>query len=256
MGRVEDGFEVEGGEESSAALGDDAKPVVFEGAEAVGAPLDEFHFAMEALGDAVGAREPPHARDLLGPVGEGPGEGDSGLQPAVAQSADEPEQLGDVAAAGLFGLALQAQQSPELFLEFVDRLQDRMGLEEAKQPGTSGRIEPVAPSAQDTEPSAIPAERRAQLPGKFEQMLSDQPDGVESVGDDDGAREPAPDECAVAVGQIDANHAHPLAPTQARQIRPELGFAATGAQVENPVVLEVAKGRREALAPMQRRADP
>jgi hypothetical protein len=30
--------------------------------------LDEFHFAVEALGDAVGAGEAPHAHDFLGPV--------------------------------------------------------------------------------------------------------------------------------------------------------------------------------------------
>jgi hypothetical protein len=35
-----------------AALGDDAQAVVGKRAEAVGSPLDKFHFAVEAFGDA------------------------------------------------------------------------------------------------------------------------------------------------------------------------------------------------------------
>ena len=74
----------------------DEEPVVGEGAEAICAPLDEFHFAMEALGDAVVTGEAPHADDLLGPVGEGLGEGESGLEAALTQGGYEGEELPDV----------------------------------------------------------------------------------------------------------------------------------------------------------------
>lgn len=67
-----------------AALSDDAEAVVGEGAEAVGAALDEFHFAVEAFGDAVVAGEAPHANDLLGPSGEGVGERDRGLEAVLS----------------------------------------------------------------------------------------------------------------------------------------------------------------------------
>jgi len=72
-------------EEGSAAMRDDAQPVVVGVSEAVGSTLDELHFAMKAFGDAVVAGEAPHADDLLGPVGERLGEDESGLEPALAQ---------------------------------------------------------------------------------------------------------------------------------------------------------------------------
>ena len=59
----------------SPALSEDAESVVFEVLEAVGAALDELHFAVEALGDAVVFGKSPHACDFLAPAGEGLGQG-------------------------------------------------------------------------------------------------------------------------------------------------------------------------------------
>jgi len=56
-----------------AALGDDAEAVILEVSKAVSAALDELHFAMEALGNAVVLGEAPHASDLFTPGGEGLG---------------------------------------------------------------------------------------------------------------------------------------------------------------------------------------
>ena len=44
--------------------------------KAISAALDELHFAVEALGDAVVFGKAPHACDLLAPGGEGLGQGD------------------------------------------------------------------------------------------------------------------------------------------------------------------------------------
>ena len=57
-----------------SALSDDAQAVVVKVFEAVGAALDEFHFSMEALCDAVVFGEAPHSSDFVLPVGEGFGE--------------------------------------------------------------------------------------------------------------------------------------------------------------------------------------
>ncbi len=55
----------------SSALGDDAQAVIFEVAEAIRTPLNEFHLAVESLGDPVVAGEAPHAGDRFDPVIEG-----------------------------------------------------------------------------------------------------------------------------------------------------------------------------------------
>jgi len=44
--------------------------------KAVSAALDELHFAVEALGDAVVFGEAPHAGDLLAPGGESLSQGE------------------------------------------------------------------------------------------------------------------------------------------------------------------------------------
>jgi hypothetical protein len=67
---------VEVGFEGLAALSDDAEAVILEVSKAVSAALDEFHFAVEAFGDAVVFGEAPHASDLLPPGGEGMGQSD------------------------------------------------------------------------------------------------------------------------------------------------------------------------------------
>ena len=41
----------------SSTLGDDTQAVVFEIPEAIRTALDQFHFPMESLGDAIVARE-------------------------------------------------------------------------------------------------------------------------------------------------------------------------------------------------------
>lgn len=45
------------------ALSDDSESVVFKVSKPIRSALDEFHFAMEAFGDAVVARRSPHAHD-------------------------------------------------------------------------------------------------------------------------------------------------------------------------------------------------
>jgi hypothetical protein len=59
-----------------SALSDDAQAVVVEVSEAVGTALDEFHFSVEAFGDAIVFGEAPHAGDFLLPVLERLSQGD------------------------------------------------------------------------------------------------------------------------------------------------------------------------------------
>ncbi len=87
-----------------AALSDDAESVVLEVSKAVGATLDELHFSVEALCDAVVFGEAPHGGDGLDPVVEGLGEGDERWEGAGREVIDEgDERLGQTAAVA-FGL--------------------------------------------------------------------------------------------------------------------------------------------------------
>lgn len=71
-------------------MGDDSEAVVFEVFKAVSSSLDELHFAMEALGDAVVLGKAPHAGDGLHPVREGLGQGLQRLEGTVFEFADMP----------------------------------------------------------------------------------------------------------------------------------------------------------------------
>lgn len=93
-----------------AALSDDAQAVVIEVSKAVGAALDEFHFAVEAFGDAVVFGEAPHAGDGLLPVTQGIGEGDQRAKAAVGELVDDfDESRGEFAALAFFLVAFAHQ---------------------------------------------------------------------------------------------------------------------------------------------------
>ena len=103
---------------------------------------------MEAFGDAVVAGEAPHPDDLLGPLGEGLGEGAGALQAAGLEGVDQTEQFPDMAATGGLGLVLKREQPAELFLEGIDALQGRIRGEESCQALALERIEPIGAGAQ------------------------------------------------------------------------------------------------------------
>jgi hypothetical protein len=54
--------------------------------------LDEFHFSMEAFGDAIVFGETPHAGDFLLLAVERLGQGDEWAQPALGELCDELKQ--------------------------------------------------------------------------------------------------------------------------------------------------------------------
>lgn len=114
------------------------------------------------------------------------------------------------------------------------------------------RIESVAARTQEAQPGAVPAERGHELAGHAQEVQRDDPHGVEAVGDDHRPREPAPDHEPIRVGQIDADHAHLLATAQTAQVARQLTLAPASAYVEDPAVLKIAEGRREALSSVER----
>lgn len=74
-------------------MSDDAEAVVIEVSKAVGTALDELHFAMEALGDAVVFSEAPHTGDLGSPGGKGLGQGHQWREAGGLEIIDGLEEL-------------------------------------------------------------------------------------------------------------------------------------------------------------------
>ena len=118
----------------STALGDDPQPVVFEVPEAIGSALDEFHFPVEAFGDAVVAGGPPHARDRLDPVIERGRQRLQGGGLVLFERTDLSEQLGDQLPAFVFGLVFVIHEFAQLVHFIVQGLEDGMGGEELVEP--------------------------------------------------------------------------------------------------------------------------
>src|ERR1700722_1471446 len=154
----------------STALGDDAQAVIFEGFEAVRPALYQLHFPVEALGDAVVAGEAPHAGDLLGPVAKGLGEGESGLEAALAEALDVGDELLDVATAGSLGLVLESKEPRQALLHLIDALERRMLGEEGLQALPLLGFEAVGAATKKSEPAAVPAERRHEMPCQAHQV--------------------------------------------------------------------------------------
>jgi len=100
--------------------------VILEVAEAVGLPIDELHFVVEALGDAVAASEESHGGDLFGPERESVAELDqmdqAGLTQLVHSRQEARYQLLTLPAAAMF---LQ-QQKHSRCLKTIDGFQHRM----------------------------------------------------------------------------------------------------------------------------------
>jgi hypothetical protein len=101
-------------------VSDDAQAVVVEVSEAVSAALEEFHFSIETLGDAIVFGEAPHGDEGVFPEVEGAAETHEGLQSALEELLDESQQARDEPAAGAFALAFEAQQIPEFDHFLVD----------------------------------------------------------------------------------------------------------------------------------------
>ena len=81
---------------------------------------------------------------------------------------------------------------------------------------------------------------------QFHEVVDNETDDMEAIGDDDGVGEGAGDEAPVRTGEIDTDHPHLLAALETCQIRTQIPFAATGHDVEDAVVFEVGEGGRKA----------
>ena len=131
--------------EKLAAMSDDAEAVILEVSKAVSAALDEFHFAVEALGDAIVFGEAPHTGDGLSPRAEGIGQGDQGIETALGALLDKVEELSGKRAAFPTPAVLLIKESADTVHEAVKRLQSGISGEKHLEAGGLSRGEPIRP---------------------------------------------------------------------------------------------------------------
>jgi len=112
-------------------------------------------------------------------------------------------------------------------------------------------VQPMGSAAQQAKPGSVPAQIGTELAGNAHEVQSGHAYRMEAIRHDPGPREPAFDEKAVGVRQVDAHHPDPVAAAKRGEIAGQLRLAASRANVEDPVLLQIAEGRHEALAPMQ-----
>jgi len=235
-----------------AALGDNAEAVVLEVSEAVGAALDELHFSVEALGDAVVFGEAPHGGQGFAPRVEGSGQRDQRLEAAVAQFFDGAEEFCRQRSALGLGAVFGVKQPPNIMHFFVQRAQSRAAPEEGAQALALGGSEVFRALAPECQEAAVVLCLRGDLADEFQEVRDDGAHGVEAVGNDLGLGEAAGDEVAVGAGKVDTDDADLVPAAEAVEVGAQLGQAAAGDDVEDTVVFEVGESGGKAQAAVER----
>jgi len=229
-------------------LSDDTEAVVFEVSKAVSAALDELHLSMEALGNAIVLGEAPHASDGLGPGAQRGSQSDERLEATGGEPVDEAQQLTGEGSAGAPGLVLEVEQGAQTLHFIIEGLQGWMCSKEASQEvftafGEVGRVH-----AQGSEGAGVVFDLRGDLTSEVHEMLDDNANDMEAIGNDAGIGEPAADQGAVRTGEVDADHLDAFAALEVLKEGDDVGAGSTLDDIEDLVIFKIAKGGGESLA--------
>jgi hypothetical protein len=86
------------------------------------------------------------------------------------------------------------------------------------------------------------------LAHQFHEVVEDEPDDMEAVGDEDGVWEGTLDDAAVRAGEVDADDSDLLPALEAFQIGAQVGFRAARDDVKDAVVFQIGEGRGKTQA--------
>ena len=229
-------------------MGDDAEAVIFEVSEAVSAALDEFHFPVEALGDTIVFGKAPHAGDGFGPRAQGIGQRDEGFKAAGCKLLDEGEELSGQRAAFPASAVLLIEEGSQAVHLIVEGFEGWIGCEEFLEADFLSRREALGTHAQDGQGAAMVLDVGSDLAGEVHEMLDDNTDDMEAVGNDPCIGEPFADQGAVRAGEVDADDSDALAAAEVFEEGDHIGGRSAFDDIEDLVVLEVAEGGGKALA--------
>ena len=186
-------------------MSDDSEAIVFEVFKSVGSSLDKLHFAMEALGDAVVLGEAPHAGDGLHPVRKGLGQGRQRLEGTVFEFSDMPEEFLDEAKTLFLGFVLLVHELADLVKVLIERFENGVLGEEFLEPLLLFGIESRRLLAHGREVAAMVLEFRNQEACELDEVMINDSNDVEAIGNDAGVGKVSLNESSVGTGEVDAN---------------------------------------------------
>lgn len=178
--------------------------------EPVGAALDEFHFAVEAFGDAVVFGEAPHPHDFLLPLLQSGCEGQHGGDLEVFEVCNQFQKAGNEPFTPAFGLVLEGEESVNRVHFFVHGNQRRELQKEGLEFGSLGGLESVGFFPKEPQMASSAIEGWRDLAGELQEVMLNDPDAMETVGHDEGVWEKSADDASVGDAQIDADHPDPV----------------------------------------------
>ena len=133
----------------------------------------------------------------------------------------------------------------------IEGLESRVfGKEGLEAQAISGR-EVVLSFAQSPQEAAVVLDCGGNLAGQLQEVLDDNADDMEAIGNDLGSREVGSNQAAIGTGKIDANHANLVSALESAQKAAQIPWTAAGNNIEDPVVLKITEGGGKTLPLVQ-----
>ena len=178
---------------------------------------------------------------------EGVSEDDELRQSGLAQLDDGTQKTGDQFLALSARFVFLQQQIAKPLFEAVDEVQGGALGQVGQQPDLLLGFEVVAVAAHQRDQAAVLGPGRIDLSPAGQEVVVDEADHMEAVGDDDRPRKLFMDDRAVDYGQIHADDPDLLFAFEPKKIRLQGGFRAAEREVVNAVVLQIAESGGVAL---------
>ena len=176
--------------------------------EAVSTALDEFHFSMEAFCDAIVFGEAPHGSERFAPGVESLCKGDKRCEGAGMEFIDDFKERDCQREASAFGLVFDIHEGTEGVHFFIEGFESWVFGEELEEACMVKSGEVVCAFAQGSKQAPMVLDLRGDLTSEIHEVLDDETDDMEAVGDDFSIWEVGGDEAAVRTGEVDTDHPH------------------------------------------------
>ena len=170
--------------------------------EAIRLSLQDLDFGVETFGDAIVASVSPHARDLVGPGGEGISQGAKRGEGRELQFSDGAEQSRGQAAALSGGAMFVQQQMAKPLFVLVDDLQSREAIEVVVELGALLVGEVLGVATHERNQTAMFGTGGNELFPGGQEVMAEQAHDVKAVRDNHGVGEMLLHQAAVAGGQV------------------------------------------------------
>ena len=149
---------------------------------------------VKALCDSVAPGKAPHSRDFFFPGVEGIAESDELCEAALTEIGDGTQEARDELLTGFAGFVFLQQQVAEALFETIDLVQRRVLGQICQQARLLLGFEVMAVAAHQGHPAAVLGAYGIDLAPARQEVMVDEADDMEAVGDDE------------SIGEVDLNH--------------------------------------------------